>query len=294
MSECSVCVEEGVGAGTGDRKLAAYALLALFIVVAVSLNLYTIRDRGMIVEYGDREEPSVLLGLIDGLNLCNLSLTIFLVSLAYTSGVPRSRMLLLATAFLGSQAAMYFAIGTGILGTLKALTLASSVPRYLITRIAASAMLVLGGVMLANSIWPGALWTPRPLAWLSERMRRHLYSLGLLGAGLGGALVALHSIPCACTGGVYITFLSMIVESEAVAPKIAGYVILYILPPLAILALSLNRHTYGYIAGLLSKGRAYKAVLGALISVLAATLLLIIYIINHIDFCGVNTAPIQQ
>lgn len=279
LSRCEVCIQgwRHTGVDISGRKLVGYIALSLFIVAAVALNLYSPQENRVIIEYGRVvENSSILLGLIDGLNLCNLSVTALLVSLTYTSRLPRSRVALLAAAFLGSQALSYFLIGTGVLSVLSALMWTSGVPRYFITRIAASLMLILGGVVLVNALWPGSIWVPRPPATLSDRIKNSLYSMGVAGVALAGALLALHNIPCACTGGVYFTFLSMISDSDALFPKLAAYVTLYTLPSLTILVLALNRHTYNYLTNLLGAGRTHRMVLGILMVLLAATLLLLI------------------
>lgn len=215
------------------------------------------------------------LGLIDGLNICNLSMTALLSSTAYTSRLPRSRIVLLAATFLGSQALAYFLIGMGILGTLDILQELSEIPQHLVTRIAASIMLVLGGVVFVNALWPGTINIPSPPASLSKRIRNYLYSLGVVGVTLAGALLALHSIPCSCTGGVYFTFLSTISDSEFKVTELATYTVLYVLPSFTILAISLNKYTYTYVNIILNKGRSYRAALGILIALVAIVLLLL-------------------
>jgi cytochrome c biogenesis protein CcdA len=215
-----------------------------------------------------------LLGLINGLNLCNLSVAALLASTAYSSGLSRARIATLAAAFLGSQALAYFLLGVGLLGALGILEEAGGVPQHLVTRIAASIMLIVGGAVLVNALWPGTVTLPRPPAALSKRVESSLYSLGVLGAAATGALMALHSIPCSCTGGVYFTFLSSISGSSLRVAELLVYVLFYTVPPALVLAVSLNRRTYTYVSTILGRGRVYRAVLGVLMALVATALLL--------------------
>lgn len=278
MDHCEICIEEHSHrpASARDGKIAGLIVLALFIGVAIVLNLYSPKNELIIFYNSNIEKSSVVLGLIDGLSICNLSLVALLVSLAYTSGIPRSKVALLATAFLGAQAFVYFLLGLGILNALKTLMWVSDIPRYMVTRVTASIMLVLGGVVLVNAIKPGYIWLPSPPESLSRWIRYFIYSKGFIGVALAGALLALHNMPCACSGSIYITFLSIISGSEEALTTLLTYIILYLVPSATILLASLNKYTYNYITQRLSSGRILRATIGGLMIAIASTFLLII------------------
>lgn len=214
------------------------------------------------------------LGLIDSLNLCNLSVTVLLASIAYSFRFTRSRIVSLAIAFLGSQALVYFFLGIGVLGVLDIFQGLTRIPQHLVTRVAASITFVFGGVVFANAIWPDTINIPHLLTSFHKHVRKGLFSLGIVGAVLAGILLALHSIPCACTVGVYFTFLSSISNSELGIIELLVYVILYVTPSAIILVASLNKYTYTYINMILNKGRIYKVVLGMLMALAAIMVLL--------------------
>jgi len=217
---------------------------------------------------------TVYLGLLDGLNICNLSLASLLASLVYSSRISRSRVALIAALFLGSQAVIYYMLGIGLVGSISFLQSITGLPEHFITRIASSLMFVLGGVVVVNALYPGALPVLHPPRRVSEAIANGIYSLGLVGVVLAGSLLAVHSIPCTCTGGVYFTFLSTISSSDYKLLELLVYVMFYIIPSTTILVLALNGHTYRYINKLMASSSNYKVVLGVAMMVVAILLLI--------------------
>jgi len=56
-----------------------------------------------------------------------------------------------------------------------------------------------------------------------------------------GILIGLHNFPCACTGGVYMTFLSLIADSPFKIPYLFAYNLVFVVPLVAILTIFSSR-----------------------------------------------------
>ena len=177
--------------------------------------------------------PLISLGLIDGLNICSLGLLGLFLSLMYSTQTDRNTILGYGAVYIGSVFLSYVMVGLGV--TLLFITL-PSVPHFL-ARIAAAGMLAIGVANIVNYFRPHAI----PLMMgsashaLSSRAVRFMKAGGVPAVFAAGILIGFHNFPCACTGGVYMTFLSLISGSPLRIPYLLAYNAVFILPLTAIL-----------------------------------------------------------
>ncbi len=177
--------------------------------------------------------PLISLGLIDGLNICSLGLLGLFLSLMYTTQTDRKTILGYGAVYIGSVFLSYVMVGLGV--TLLFITL-PSVPHFL-ARIAAAGMLAIGLANIVNYFRPHTI----PLMMgsvsheLSSRAVRFMKAGGVPAVFAAGILIGFHNFPCACTGGVYMTFLSLISGSPLRIPYLLAYNAVFILPLTGIL-----------------------------------------------------------
>jgi len=183
--------------------------------------------------------PLVSLGLIDGLNICSLGLLGLFLSLMYTTQTDRKTILGYGAVYIGSVFLSYLMVGLG--ATLLFITL-PSIPHFL-ARIAAAGMLAIGVANIANYLRPGTI----PLRiesvshTLSSRAVRFMKAGGVPAVFAAGILIGFHNFPCACTGGVYMTFLSLIAGSPLRLAYLFAYNIIFIVPLAAIMIVFSSR-----------------------------------------------------
>jgi hypothetical protein len=177
--------------------------------------------------------PLVSLGLIDGLNICSLGLLGLFLSLMYATQTDRKTILGYGAVYIGSVFLSYLMVGLG--ATLLFITL-PTVPHFL-ARIAAAGMLAIGMANIINYLRPDSI----PLKMesvshaLSTRAVRFMKAGGVPAVFAAGILIGFHNFPCACTGGVYMTFLSMIADSPFKITYLFAYNLVFIIPLATIL-----------------------------------------------------------
>lgn len=172
--------------------------------------------------------PLVSLGLIDGLNICSLGLLGLFLSLMYATQTDRRTILGYGAVYIGSVFLSYLMVGVGM--TLLFITL-PAVPHFL-ARIAAAGMLAIGIANIINYYRPNTI----PLKIesvshaLSGRALRFMKVGGVPAVFAAGILIGFHNFPCACTGGVYVTFLSLIADSPFKIALLLAYDLVFIIP----------------------------------------------------------------
>lgn len=179
--------------------------------------------------------PSILLlALLDGLNLCALTLLALFISLMFLYNVSRGKVLLLGFAYMAGVYISYFTTGLGV--ALLALTL-PSIP-HLLSRVGAGLMLFFGAANIVNYFRAGTIPTKIPNS-LGKRavgyMRSFSKGTSFPAVIFVGTLVGLHNFPCACTGGIYMTFIGLVSSSSLFLPYLAAYNLVFVIPLLAIL-----------------------------------------------------------
>jgi len=183
--------------------------------------------------------PLISLGLIDGLNICSLGLLGLFVSLMYATQTDRKTILGYGAVYIGSVFLSYLMVGVG--ATLLFITL-PTVPHFL-ARIAAAGMLVIGIANIINYFRPDTIPLKMESAShaISTRAVQFMKVGGVPAVFAAGILIGFHNFPCACTGGVYMTFLSLIADSPLKIPYLLAYNVVFIIPLTAILLVSSSR-----------------------------------------------------
>jgi hypothetical protein len=177
--------------------------------------------------------PLVSLGLIDGLNVCSLSLLGLFLSLTYASYADRKTILGYGLVYIGSVFAANLLVGVGLTLFLIQLPM---IP-HLIARVAAGVMLGVGLANIINYFRPATI----PLrmesisAAISSRAVQFMKAGGAPAIFAAGVLVGFHNFPCACTAGVYMTFLGMIYGSPLRFIYLTAYNLILVLPLVVIL-----------------------------------------------------------
>jgi len=177
--------------------------------------------------------PLISLGLIDGLNICSLGLLGLFLSLMYSTQADRKTILAYGAVYIGSVFLSYLMGGLG--ATLLFITL-PTLPHFL-ARIAAAGMLAIGLANIVNYFRPDTI----PLKMesvsnaLSSRAVRFMKAGGVPAVFAAGILIGFHNFPCACTGGVYMTFLSLIADSPLKIGYLLAYNLVFIIPLATIL-----------------------------------------------------------
>ena len=183
--------------------------------------------------------PLISLGLVDGLNICSLGLLGLFLSLMYATQTDRKTILGYGAVYIGSVFLSYLMVGLG--ATLLFISL-PAVPHFL-ARIAAAGMLAIGLANIINYYRPDTI----PLKMhsvshmLSAKAIRFMKAGGVPAVFAAGILIGLHNFPCACTGGVYVTFLSLIADSPLKLGYLLAYNAVFIIPLATILLVFSSR-----------------------------------------------------
>jgi len=183
--------------------------------------------------------PLISLGLVDGLNICSLGLLGLFLSLMYATQTDRKTILGYGAVYIGSVFLSYLLVGLGV--TLLFVTL-PMIP-HLVARIAALGMLTIGAANIINYYRPDSI----PLKMqsvsdaISSRAVRFFKVGGVPAIFASGVLIGLYNFPCACTGGIYVTFLSFIASSPLKIPYLLAYNLVFIIPLTVILGVLSSR-----------------------------------------------------
>lgn len=183
--------------------------------------------------------PLVPLGLVDGLNICSLGLLGLFLSLMYATQTDRRTILGYGAIYISSVFFSYLMVGVGT--TLLFITL-PTIPHFL-ARIAAGGMLAVGMANILNYFRPNSI--PLKVDSISHALGSKAVSFmkvgGVPAVFAAGILIGLHNFPCACTGGVYVTFLSLIADSPLKFAYLLVYNAVFIIPLATILLLSSSK-----------------------------------------------------
>jgi len=157
----------------------------------------------------------------------------------YATQTDRKTILGYGAVYIGSVFLSYLMVGVG--ATLLFITL-PTVPHFL-ARIAAAGMLVIGIANIINYFRPDTIPLKMESAShaISTRAVQFMKVGGVPAVFAAGILIGFHNFPCACTGGVYMTFLSLIADSPLKIPYLLAYNVVFIIPLTAILLVSSSR-----------------------------------------------------
>lgn len=148
--------------------------------------------------------------------------------------VKRSTVTALGFAYIAGVYASYFTTGLGI--ALLAVSL-PSVPHFL-SRVGAGLMIFFGLANVTDYFRPGTIPTMIPNS-LGSRAIGYMRSLSRGGSFPGvlfvGTLVGLHNFPCACTGGIYMTFIGLVSGTPLFIEYLLAYNLVFVVPLVTIL-----------------------------------------------------------
>ncbi len=217
--------------------------------------------------------PLISLGLIDGLNICSLGLLGLFLGLMYATQTDRKTVLGYGAVYIGSVFLSYVMVGLG--ATLLFVTL-PMVP-HLIARIAAAGMLAIGVANIVNYYRPGTI--PLMMASvshsISSRAVRYMKAGGVPAVFAAGVLIGFHNFPCACTGGVYITFLSLIADSPLKTAYLLAYNLVFIIPLTAILLVFSSRQAILQFRKMHATNAAKTTLVLGILMTIAGTVLIV-------------------
>ena len=195
--------------------------------------------------------PGVLAaGLIDSLNPCAIATLVFFMSLLAARGVRAPRLLAAGLAFAAGSWLAYFALGLGLLHAWRALGAFRQL-RAAINTAMASILLLLALLSLCDAAryrhsgraGDITLQLPASVKRLIHGRLRHGLGARLLIPSMLAAGVAVTLLESLCTGQIYLPTLALVARAspspgQALA-YLAGYNLMFILPLLAVLSLTL-------------------------------------------------------
>lgn len=170
------------------------------------------------------------LGFLDGLNICSLSILALFLSLLFNANASRRIILLTGSVYILGVFASYLATGIGLLSLAVAIP---TVPHFL-ARVGAGLLIFVGSANLLNYYRPGTLSLDLAPSF-TGKVLQYVKPAGLPTAGVAGLLAGVHNFPCACTGGVYLSFISLVADSAAGLFYLVLYNVAAVTPLLAIL-----------------------------------------------------------
>jgi len=178
----------------------------------------------------------VAMGAVDGLNICSLSLLTLFVSLMYTSNASRQTIVVWGLVYIASVFTSYFLLGLGILLLSVSIPL---VPHFL-ARFSVALLVFIGGVNVISYLRPGSISLNLPMT-LGTKAIKYMRTISLPALFVAGLLVGLHNLPCACTGGLYPSFIALISGTGFQVGYLLIYNMAFTLPLLAILSVSSSK-----------------------------------------------------
>lgn len=177
-----------------------------------------------------------MLGTLDGLNVCNLSLLLLFITIAYSTRASRWTILILGGSYISGVFVSYMLVGLGLLTLLINIPV---IPHFL-ARISISIMIIVGSLNILTYFKLNPL--PATISQsIGMRSINYMKKAGYLSSIVAGMLSGLHNFPCACTGGIYPTFISLIANTENSMLLLIVYNLLFISPLVLILYIAANK-----------------------------------------------------
>jgi cytochrome c biogenesis protein CcdA len=182
--------------------------------------------------------PSVIVtGLLDSVNPCAFAVILLLLAFLFTIRKSRVQILGLGAIYVGVIFLVYFAIGLGILSTVRL----SDDPHF-VARVGSYLLIGLGLLNLIEYLWPAfPIKLHMPAA--AHNKVHQLLKLATVPATVGiGFIVGLCTFPC--SGGIYVSIITLLNAKTTLGWGLAYltlYNILFILPLIIILLVVSNR-----------------------------------------------------
>jgi cytochrome c biogenesis protein CcdA len=181
----------------------------------------------------------VLTGLLDSVNPCAFAVILLLVAFLFTLRKSRGRILTLGAVYVGMIFLVYFAIGLGLLQTVRL----SDEPHF-VARLGAALVIGLGIINLLEYYVPNFPIKLHMPAFAGTRTHK-LIGAATFPATMGaGVLVGLCTFPC--SGGIYVSVITLLNAKTTMAWGVSYlvlYNIMFVLPLIVILVAVGNRVT---------------------------------------------------
>lgn len=187
----------------------------------------------------------VITGLLDSVNPCAFAVILLLLAFLFTLRKSRNLILKLGFVYIGMIFLVYFAIGLGLLGTVRL----SDEPHF-VARLGSWLLIGLGGLNLIEFYvpkFPIKLHMPAGTSARAQALIKKSTLPATMGAGL---LVGLCTFPC--SGGIYVSVITLLNAETTLAwgvSYLALYNVMFVLPLIAILLATGNRVTAKAWAG---------------------------------------------
>jgi cytochrome c biogenesis protein CcdA len=187
----------------------------------------------------------VVTGLLDSVNPCAFAVILLLLAFLFTLRKSRGRILQLGFVYIGMIFLVYFAIGLGILGTVRL----SDEPHF-VARLGAWILIGLGVVNLIEYYVPRFPIKLHMPAFAGARAQALIGKASLPATIGAGVVVGLCTFPC--SGGIYVSVITLLNAKTTMAwgvSYLALYNVMFVLPLIAILLATGNRVTAKAWAG---------------------------------------------
>ncbi|MFQ5813370.1 MAG: cytochrome c biogenesis CcdA family protein [Anaerolineae bacterium] len=184
--------------------------------------------------------PAVIVtGLLDSINPCAFAVILLLLAFLFTIRKSRAQILGLGAIYVAMIFIVYYAIGLGILSTVRL----SDEPHF-VARVGSYLLIGLGALNLIEYRWPQFPIKLHMPAMAHEKVNK-LLKVATVPATIGvGFIVGLCTFPC--SGGIYVSIITLLNAKTTLAWGLAYltlYNFLYILPLVVILLAAGNRIT---------------------------------------------------
>ncbi len=178
--------------------------------------------------------PTVIItGLLDSVNPCAFAVILLLLAFLFTLRKSRSHILLLGGVFIGMIFLVYFAIGLGLLQTVRLFG-----DPHIVARAGAWLLIGLGSINLIEYVFPRFPIKLHMPAIAGARTRELIKRATLPATVVAGILVGLCTFPC--SGGIYVAVITLLNAKTTFAWGV-GYLVLYnvmFIVPLAVILLA--------------------------------------------------------
>ncbi|MFQ5466518.1 MAG: cytochrome c biogenesis CcdA family protein [Kiloniellaceae bacterium] len=181
----------------------------------------------------------VITGLLDSVNPCAFAVILLLVAFLFTLRKARSQILKLGFVYIGMIFLVYFAIGLGLLGTVRL----SDEP-HLVARLGSWLLIGLGAINLIEYYVPRFPFRLHMPAFAGARAHALIKKATLPATVGAGILVGLCTFPC--SGGIYVSVITLLNAKTTMAwgvGYLALYNVMFVLPLIGILLATGNRVT---------------------------------------------------
>ena len=190
--------------------------------------------------------PAVIIaGLLDSVNPCAFAVILLLLAFLFTLRKARSHILMLGAVYIGMIFLVYFAIGLGLLGTVRL----SDEPHF-VARLGAWILIGLGAINLTEYFVPSFPLRLHMPAFAGARTQQLIKQASLPATIGAGILVGLCTFPC--SGGIYVSVITLLNAKTTLAwgvSYLALYNVMFVLPLIVILLATGNRVTAKAWAG---------------------------------------------